>query len=273
MATITKTFTPPPADAYSFTSPRSVGSTDMTTKWHTANEHAITTQYKYNDESTQKWLLANLAGDSRTYAMQWGGSALSPYAVDPSWQSCQPDGSRFHHYSPGVCPEGHTLAQYTVYRVQTMSDQSLSTYWGGDCCKTGMYPYPDSQSLFSEPGLCISAISEPLVVRAPDPSDISPPATGIPAPFSYNRTSVTATNGFAISQGLSVLWAETDFPNFPPAYASSLAQALHLTLNFSTSTADAGSNPSNAGTSPYPTATHKKTQDMYGFYEESADPK
>lgn len=62
---------------------------------------------------------------------------LNGTATDPSYRSCQ----RYNGaptYSPGVCPEGQTIAEITAWHVNASSGGSFTgyhTFWQASCCR------------------------------------------------------------------------------------------------------------------------------------------
>lgn len=61
---------------------------------------------------------------------------------DASYSSCQPDGAPFH-YSPGICPNGQTVAEITEYHYSTTSG-SIATNFEASCCQRYDTSYVDT---------------------------------------------------------------------------------------------------------------------------------
>lgn len=100
---------------------------------------ALTTVYTYPSECAERWMLsllpacANFAADStaagnRTvFSIDPGKGIVS----DPRYSSCQPFSTPT--YSPGVCPDGHTVAEVTASFFTLSKD--IQTFWQASCCK------------------------------------------------------------------------------------------------------------------------------------------
>jgi len=54
-------------------------------------------------------------------------------ATDPLYISCLPYGSP-NHYSPGICPDGQTVAEVTEFHL-TMTSNIVETHFQGSCCR------------------------------------------------------------------------------------------------------------------------------------------
>jgi hypothetical protein len=98
---------------------------------------ALTTVHTYPTECAERWMLSPLpacanfavdsiaAGNRTVFSIDPAKSIVS----DPSYRSCQP----FLTYSPGVCPDGHTVAEVTASFFTLSRD--IQTYWQASCCK------------------------------------------------------------------------------------------------------------------------------------------
>ncbi|KAF2829617.1 hypothetical protein CC86DRAFT_453235 [Ophiobolus disseminans] len=175
-------------------------------------------------------------------------SALTVYSTspdsrdtttDPLYLSCQPLSSA-SVYSPGVCPSGYTMAAVTQRNIKYGSN-SLR-YWDANCCPSGMgfYRFAGCGSSFSTP---FQAFAPVTIRRSPDGSSLSEDffyysyltaslaSSGTPRPSSTTITNTTIlARGFAIADAIYIQWEVKDLPNFPVAYATSLASRIGVSF-------------------------------------------
>ena len=106
----------------------------------TSTPLALTTVYTYPTECVDRWILSPLplcasfpalgntaAGNRTVFSINPTKGIVS----DPRYNSCQ----RFSTptYSPGICPDGHTVAEVTASLFSASS--SVKTFWQASCCK------------------------------------------------------------------------------------------------------------------------------------------
>lgn len=99
----------------------------------------LTTAYTYPAECKGRWMLSPLPVCANTV---YGATALGNRTVfsidpaksivnDPIYKSCQPYSTPL--YSPGVCPDEHTVAEVTAH--QSRVSTGFRTFWQASCCK------------------------------------------------------------------------------------------------------------------------------------------
>ncbi|KAF1951112.1 hypothetical protein CC80DRAFT_363402, partial [Byssothecium circinans] len=130
-------------------------------------------------------------------------------------------------YSPGVCPDGHTVAEVTEHQVGGSSG-NIDRYRQASCCKR----YISSESPCNKKlknnmvsgltfgpktrALCYSSVSTPLISTS-----------------TYKIVSMLS-QGIAVADPVIVGWQMHDLTAFPSAYASSPAQKIGVSLAMST---------------------------------------
>jgi hypothetical protein len=73
---------------------------------------------------------------------------VSVFSIDPgkkvvsdaSYKSCQAFSAP--SYTPGVCPNGHTVAEvteYQTYQISGTTSGNVRTYWQASCCRRSEY--------------------------------------------------------------------------------------------------------------------------------------
>ncbi|KAH7413892.1 hypothetical protein DE146DRAFT_783649 [Phaeosphaeria sp. MPI-PUGE-AT-0046c] len=169
---------------------------------------------------------------------------LTIWSIDsnPLFTSCQPYSSQAL-YSPGVCPDGQTVAEITQVRANK-TDGGVLTSWRASCCRSGM-------TFGSDVGrYCISRISTPFEAHAYVTSSypavvngtstfnstkyyeyVTSTLTGsISGRNAYSTFTVsnltTITSALAVADPLVVAWQVDDLASFPAAYATSLANKI-----------------------------------------------
>jgi hypothetical protein len=120
------------------------------------NAPPLTTIYTPPSECEDRWMLAssNYLGDTITlnepvngdpdtlttaiHLLVPGAFDLTVWSVDknPSFSSCRPYSAQ-PLYSPGVCPDGHTVAEITEFHASHTSGDVL-TSWVASCCRRYM---------------------------------------------------------------------------------------------------------------------------------------
>ncbi|CAI6339860.1 unnamed protein product [Periconia digitata] len=232
------------------------------------NVPMLTTIYRYPTNCKSQWYLGSVPYEYNTFVFSWGDSRFGPYAVDPSYTLCLPFSAR-PIYSPGICPEDHTVADITQHYMAN-SINKTTTWWKGICCRSEMMFHPlltswyDTRKTVADP-LCVSQLATPINAYSPitfygDSTTVFIDYTSLVFGNMTSGASVVETNsttglktliqsGWAIAGGLQVAWEMSDFSLFPTDYASSLAEQMNISLNLSITSKDPG--PITA-TSPQP---------------------
>ena len=93
------------------------------------------TQYIVNGSVSDFATDEPLGGDIQSFVAFSTNPSVQSFdsLYDRLYSSCQPYQSAYH-YSPGICPEGHTMAEITEFHYATTSS-SVITYFQGSCCR------------------------------------------------------------------------------------------------------------------------------------------
>lgn len=118
----------------------------------------LTKRYTYTSGCTDRWMLAGQQDLIRAFAhlttattktiffgeavpksiyvppkLTVFSMSLHGTATDPDYARCQPYSVAAAIYSPGVCPDGLTMAEVTAY--QEVASTGSRTFWQGSCCQ------------------------------------------------------------------------------------------------------------------------------------------
>ncbi|KAF2727106.1 hypothetical protein EJ04DRAFT_595982 [Polyplosphaeria fusca] len=163
---------------------------------------------------------------------------------DFGYNSCQPFGAAGVDFSPGVCPDRHTIADITV--LQPSEYTGTPTLWQGVCCLSGMHlgPYTDNAGLaIYGLDLCLSQIEGDLPILTPtltgdvymvttvDSNGLAGTSLSTSTFLNYDYdTPLTISGGLAVADPKYVYWKRSDLSLFPSEYATSLAKKIGITL-------------------------------------------
>ncbi|KAF2185534.1 hypothetical protein K469DRAFT_778477 [Zopfia rhizophila CBS 207.26] len=263
-----------------YTPPASCVDRWMLGNGHTITEIAITPVTL--DDGRITMVVTTL--DSTSFAQNFTVFSTKPSTSSPSdplYTSCQ----RYSvaSYSPGVCPDGQTIAEVTEYQVQGPTG-SVDRFWQASCCRrfddlfihrnmsqfNGLTPFESGMTFGSEwPRACLSSFSTPfrayaLLTTIPYSGASSSTvvyeyvtSTFVGGSFTNGYSSSTASNittvtlGMAVADPVVVAWELQDFSLFPTGYASSLAQKIGVSLE---------STPTPATTSSLPQQTNPPSE-------------
>ncbi|KAF2788388.1 hypothetical protein K505DRAFT_366510 [Melanomma pulvis-pyrius CBS 109.77] len=167
-------------------------------------------------------------------------------------------------FNPGVCPEGRTVAEITLYLYDRTT--RAGGFYQGSCCPTGMSFGTQSEKR------CVSDITKPLRVfdlmtRAPYSGNTDwitdyefVTSSFVSSGFGEDGSStITASNittilwGTAIADPIVVGWQVEHMSNFPSAYASSLAEKIGVALAVSSAAPTSSSSVPRQADTPLPT--------------------
>ncbi|KAF2845792.1 hypothetical protein T440DRAFT_543490 [Plenodomus tracheiphilus IPT5] len=164
---------------------------------------------------------------------------------DPLFEACRPYSS-FSLYSPGMCPDGQTVAEVTeVHATGTGTSTTVHTYWHASCCsrQTSGMTFGSDVSRF-----CISTITSAIpahvdLIKSHSDSNAEPVYESLLSTFTgsvgsesdgYSTSTIseitTLTHGLAVGDPVVIAWAMEDFSKFPASYATSLAGKIGVVL-------------------------------------------
>ncbi|KAF2107092.1 hypothetical protein BDV96DRAFT_637838 [Lophiotrema nucula] len=230
-----------------------------------SNVPPLTTQF-LAPTSCDRWLMArdsSLGGIAESLhsplwiPVIWSTQpAKGASEFDASYTSCQPYDAA-PTYSPGVCPQGQTVAEITEHQISASG--STSTWWQASCCRSGMTFGTEWNNA------CISHVSTKMSAFAPVTTDSTDFSTYELTTTDSNGESTTITNmqtittGVAIAHPVIVAWESHDLSVFPVDYASSLARRIDVTLSLTSMSLPPTTDM--ASTSQFPTQTRVPDSD------------
>ncbi|KAF2829618.1 hypothetical protein CC86DRAFT_402968 [Ophiobolus disseminans] len=188
-----------------------------------SNLPLLSSRYVLPPECSDRWMLPNPGARPQDFTV-WSANLGN----DPLFVSCRPQ-SHIGKFSPGVCPEGNTLAQMLV--VQWSSSGGLQQEWNAPCCPSGMgYTRFSCYSVFSTPFRAFA----PLTLGISGRSDDTLYEYVTPSGVGSAQTSVTVRNTTTLSSALAFVdpvfigWQAKDLSLFPLAYATSIAKQFNI---------------------------------------------
>ncbi|CAI6302190.1 unnamed protein product [Periconia digitata] len=156
------------------------------------------------------------------------------------FEDCVPYSSPLPWYSPGVCPQGNTIATIT----KREASRGITTLWEAACCPSGFQYQSNTdtvwycESTFTTPQTVITAYTESGTTYWDSDS---------------KRNTTVVSSGIARARQILVFWDFGDLALFPPEYANPLASRINAPLSESTSASPGAGNGS--GAPPPPTSS------------------
>jgi hypothetical protein len=222
----------------------------------------LTTVYTPLAYCVSRWMLPVSNGSYGTTVFSTRPKS-SERGADSFYMGCQ----RFSTvwYSPGVCPDGQTVAEITEIRT-SVATQGAGTFWRASCCMSGMTLGPEYSigciSRFSTPLTAYYVVTNGTSTAQSKSQTLVETRLVTPGVIDdlTTATSVLTRGGIAIADPIVVGWEREDLTLFPTNYASSLAQRIGVPFTASSAVPAStsrlpqqtnSSSPSSASKSPH----------------------
>ncbi|PVI04075.1 hypothetical protein DM02DRAFT_652094 [Periconia macrospinosa] len=206
----------------------------------------LTTIYTAPSSCSNRWMM-NATQTVNDAPVSIAFSRILPNALyDPEYLTCQPFAVA-PTYSPGVCPDGHTIAEVTEHQVSKTAG-GMDRYWQASCCKSGL------RFGAATKGLCYSSVTAPLAVHGLVTGRDKASGMTVTA-YEFNNDGSTVrrmeimTRGLAIADPVIVGWQIQDLEAFPSTYASSLAKMIGVSAQETPAPGSASTAPLSTGQS------------------------
>ncbi|CAI6333584.1 unnamed protein product [Periconia digitata] len=167
------------------------------------------------------------------------GGSLNQEVPDPWYDACQPYAQASAIYSPGMCPDGQTVAEITEH--QTKVSTGIDSYWQASCCPSGMgfgkVKHARCQKTYATSTMAYYPITSEVSGKSGSSSTFYETTitktvgsqNDKPVIETSTQTSVTGlAAGYAIQDPVVVAWQKQDLDLFPRDYASSLASQIKI---------------------------------------------
>ncbi|KAF2637162.1 hypothetical protein P280DRAFT_530846 [Massarina eburnea CBS 473.64] len=232
-----------------------------------ANFPSLLDQFSPPSSCRDRWMVRGepyqVVVPTTTYNNMYDAYSVSTEGPgDRLYNECKPVNG-IHVYSPGVCPDGQTLAEVTLHQMEVTIGVTDS-YWQASCCPSGFTcgsaKHARCASFFTTPltAFVLTAIN-PTATNSFYESIATSAARAPDGKLVYSTSTAAKTSilpyGYAIADPIIVAWQKEDLEKFQPAYASSVASQIRI--QFPTATPG----PSSTLPSPTPTSSHHTDMD------------
>ncbi|PVI04076.1 hypothetical protein DM02DRAFT_209496 [Periconia macrospinosa] len=234
---------------------------------------ALTTAFTAPTSCADRWVVRGKTWGPATFGGVRINAAWDIYKIgpqsheiqDPWYEGCQAYSQVPAIYSPGMCPDGQTVAEITEHRTLGTTGTGMDSYWQASCCPSGMgfgkVKHARCQMTYATSTMAYFPMTSKVSGQSDDSTFYEATITktvgsqsGKPVIETSKQTSVTTlAAGYAIQDPVVVAWQRNDLDLFPAAYASSLASQIGVP--FTATNAAPGTTPNIPGPTGTPNSS------------------